>query len=165
MTAENLLRMLFDNLKGFELDQHLVKSFQLGLVLGICVTTALAFFPGKPELDSSYGASSTEEGFSSPTDNREQLKNGISGDNNEISHEGFASEEELLAFKRLVEQRRGQGEGSWTPHQQMNLVVYMVLFGIAYAVLKFSYDDEKNIFRAWIVHHFPRESRALGLSS
>jgi hypothetical protein len=54
----------------------------------------------------------------------------------------------------------GGGGGSWTPHQKLNTLVYLILFGILIHVVNRDYG---NLATVWFVRMFPKEAKTLGI--
>jgi hypothetical protein len=50
--------------------------------------------------------------------------------------------------------------GSWTPHQKLNTLVYVILFGILIHVVNRDYG---NLATVWFVRIFPKEAKTLGI--
>ena len=147
---------LVNSWSAFDIDPDIITFFQIGIVAGICVTTGLSFFPGKP--------SNCPPDDTSDQSNESQEPVSWLKQNDDISFRDMNDSKDLVTIKRMMT-RRLQGEGSWTPHQQMNFGVYVMMLCIAFVTLICVYDDERSFLLAWIVHHFPRELSALGLPS
>jgi hypothetical protein len=68
-------------------------------------------------------------------------------------------------MKQVVETSRQQAaqqitSSSWTPHQKLNTVVYVIMLSVLVYVLNRDYG---NLATIWFVQTFPKEAHTLGL--
>lgn len=161
-----------------EIDPALFYSYRIGVAVGVVVLTTLVIFPGTSHSVSTLPVEQAKK-FQRPTENEHQQHDGweklnentVSDKRKHVNREideppavaaiqrGIATvsksfDRENKRMPPQIPKSRRAAEG-WTPHQKMNLLVYVILITITVVILTREYGSDWTIY---VKHFFPREA-------
>ena len=103
-------------------------------------------------------ASSLNEDEKASSTKTQTQQESLNNKGNDESLDDFGKQ--ILAARRRRRRRQPNRPSEWTPHQQLNFAVYLVLVTVAILVLNHEYG---NLFSVYLQHYFPREAAVFGL--
>lgn len=140
-----MLERLSSYVMSNPIDPQLLRSYQVGLAMGVVILTTLAFFPGEP-WGISYG---TEDENLAPTEKEDAT----------ASPSSSATHNKKNVSPTSPPRQRPEVHG--LSHRQLNRRIYLVLLSVMVLVLNEVYGHSLSWFFAVL---FPKEANTLGMA-